>query len=282
MSRFSCPRCGYETMHISNFKKHLNLKQLCNPLLADTSLEDLKLKLFNLKSQNSFICKFCEGKFASQRTLSFHIKTKHADENNLKHQIKLMSEEINALKNKVASLESNNKNNTIIINGPVKNQNFFLSPNSFLHEDIDYINSDFALKCARQLNNGLIDFIKTIRFNPEHPENMNVKVHRLKQKTLYVYKEDRWQICDAKWTLEEMIIHGARILNQQVLTNIDKDKLIEEGSSEHKIQTWLLSLLPRNNEKLIGILSKRLYALILDNKLLLMEQEEFDQQEKVQ
>ena len=35
----------------------------------------------------------------------------------------------------------------------------------------------------------------------------------------------------------------------------------------------VVSILPRNNEKLMGILSRRLYALILDNQLLLMEDE---------
>ena len=160
-------------------------------------------------------------------------------------------------------------NNSITVN----NQNVInVNINSFLKEDTNYISSEFVMNCAKRLNNGLIDFIKTIRFNPEHPENMNVKIHRIKQKTLYVYKQNRWEICDAKWTLEEMIVHGARILHQQILTECDQDKLLDEDSSESRMNTWLLSLLPRTNEKMMGMLSRRLYAVILDNQLLLMEQ----------
>ena len=102
---------------------------------------------------------------------------------------------------------------------------------------------------------------------------LEYKVHRLKKKTLYVFKNDRWEICDAKWTLEEMIIHGARILNQHLITNMDQDKLLDEDSQESRIQSWLLSILPKNNEKLLGILSNSIYALILDNNVLLMEKE---------
>ncbi len=129
------------------------------------------------------------------------------------------------------------------------------------------------MKYAGRLDHGLLDFIKTIRFNPAHPENMNVKIHVKRDKTLYVYKEGKWQICDGNWTLEEMILHGAKIINQKFISSADKEKLIEEDSDESRIQTWLLSILPRNNTKLIGKLSKCLYAMILNNQsIILMEQ----------
>jgi hypothetical protein len=90
---------------------------------------------------------------------------------------------------------------------------------------------------------------------------------------LYVFDGQRWSISDAKWTLEEMIIHGARILYQKMLTQLDQLKLQDEDSTESKIQSWLLSVLPRNNDKIMGNLSRRIYAMILDNQLLLMEQQ---------
>lgn len=129
---------------------------------------------------------------------------------------------------------------------------------------MDYLTDEYVVNCAKRL-----DLINQLRFNPE---NMNVKVHRSKKKTLYVYKNQRWEICDAKWTLEEMIVHGARILYQKMLSNSDQEKFLDEDSTESKVQTWLLSVLPRTNEKIMGILSRRIYAMILDNHLLLIEQ----------
>jgi hypothetical protein len=128
------------------------------------------------------------------------------------------------------------------------------------------------MKCARKLNNGLIDLITNIRFNPEHPENMNVKMHVKRDKTLYVFKNGRWQICDGNCTLEEMVLHGARIINQKFLTNAETEKLLDDSSSEFIIQDWLSSILPRKNLRVIGKLSRCLYAMILDKQsLIIME-----------
>ena len=226
------------------------------------------------KVDNKFICNLCDKNYASKRTLNNHLKNhKNIDQTKINDKFEKMNDEINILKTKMSNFENNNN---IVINNQQNNNIVINSPNTFLGEDISYLSANFVMKCAKNLNNGLIDFIKTIRFNPDHPENMNVKVHRLKQKTLYVFKSDRWEICDAKWTLEEMIIHGAKILNQHLITNIDQEKLLDEDSQESRIQTWLLSILPKNNEKLLGILSKRIYALILDNNVLLMEKDEID------
>jgi len=156
----------------------------------------------------------------------------------------------------------NTINQNIIIGMPQNNYDV----NEFLHERIDYLTDEYIMKCAKRLDNGLVDLIKNVRFNPDHPENMNVKMHTKRDKTLYVFKNNKWEISDAKWTLEEMIIHGARIIQQRFLTQADHEKLLEDDSVESRIQTWLLSLMPRNNEKLIGKISKRVYAMILNNE----------------
>lgn len=262
-----CPRCGYTTKYITNFRKHINAKTICTPTIADVSLDDIKTNLMSTKQANTYICDECQKKYASKETLRVHKKKCKVPTVDIADVIK----ELKDLKDKIANLETNNQ---IIINAQQQNNFFNVRPNDFLLENMNYVSDDYIIKCAKKLNNGLIDFIKTIRFNPEHPENMNVKVHRLKNKTLFVFSNNRWEICDAKWTLEEMIVHGAKILHQKILTHFDQEKLLEQDSSESKIQNWLLSLLPRNNEKAIGILSKRLYAMILDNHLLLMEQED--------
>lgn len=264
-----CPRCGYTSSNISNFRKHVNRKELCNPIVADVSLHELRDTLMSKKKDNTFICEKCLRKYATRETLRIH-KLSCAEQSD----IVKMFDNLLDLHSKLEQKCKDNVVPNIVINGNINNQQNIINvgTSEFLHENIDYLSDEYMVKCAKKLNNGLIDFIKNVRFNPNHPENMNVKVHRIKQKTLYVYRNNRWEISDAKWTLEEMIVHGARILHQKILTHFDQEKLVEEDSSESKVQQWLLSLLPRNNEKIIGILSKRLYAMILDNQLLLMEQ----------
>lgn len=255
---YECPRCGYTTNQITNFRKHINTKVICQPLINDISLDILReeMSIKKQREKNTFECECCKKKYATPETLRVHKK---------KCKVVNLPEEVKGPQNNNIIINAQQNN---IINVDAHNVN------DFLNENMDFITDEFKIRCASKLNNGLIDFIKSVRFNPEHPENMNIQVHRIKHKTLYVLKNHKWEVCDAKWTLEEMIIHGARVLHQTILTHFDQEKLLDNESFESRIQQWLLTVIPNNNEKIMGILSKRLYAMILNNQLLLMEKAE--------
>ena len=42
MVEYKCARCGYTTNQRCNFKNHLNRKNICNPLLEDISIDEIK------------------------------------------------------------------------------------------------------------------------------------------------------------------------------------------------------------------------------------------------
>ena len=42
MVEYNCYRCGYVASQKINLKHHLNRKNICKPLLADISIEDIK------------------------------------------------------------------------------------------------------------------------------------------------------------------------------------------------------------------------------------------------
>ena len=269
---YECPRCEYTTTVNTNFKKHISNKILCNPIKSDIPLDAIRNEFFNRKLNNQYECNGCNKKYSSKDTLRTHKKGCES--------LKVENPVSSIINNNVTTnnnITNNNIQNQVIIQ--INTDNPQLNIREFLHENLEHITDEFIMKCAMKLDNGLIDFIKTIRFNPDHPENMNVRMHVKRDKTLYVYKDKRWEICDGNWTLEEMILHGAKIINQKFLTHADREKIMDEDSSESRVHTWLLSILPRDNAKLIGKLSKRLYAMILDNQsVILMEQHEDDTQ----
>ena len=330
MIRYTCNRCGYKTDYPTNFKKHLNSKTVCQPVLNDI---DRALVLDEYFGKNDYLyeCDICKRKYKTKETVRVHKLRSHKPRqrwqlsitttthstapdtpclaqlkymratpvgaplrlrlpvqrprrcsSTLGHKPVVVESESNMMLQQIVdllqTLVNKDRNPTVnltqtCINNGVINVNSRY--NAFLKENLEYISDEYIMKCAKRLDNGLVDFIKTIRFNPDHPENMNVRMHVKRDKTLYVYINDRWEICDAKWTLEEMIIHGARIIYQKFLTNSDQEKLMEEGSSEALINTWLLSVLPKDNDKVMNKLSKRLYAVILNNQnVLLVEQPE--------
>ena len=60
--KHTCPRCGYHTDFGTNFKKHLNLKTLCPPLIEDISLYEIKSEYFGKKENNQNVCNYCRKK----------------------------------------------------------------------------------------------------------------------------------------------------------------------------------------------------------------------------
>lgn len=79
MSRFTCPFCGYKTDQSSNFIKHLSLKKLCEPVIADVSIDEIKHEMMSKKVNNEFECLVCHKMYASIRTLRYHITDQHRD-----------------------------------------------------------------------------------------------------------------------------------------------------------------------------------------------------------
>ena len=50
MVKYLCNRCGHQSKHKGNFKNHLNRKNICEPLLDDISIEEIKF-LYGLISE---------------------------------------------------------------------------------------------------------------------------------------------------------------------------------------------------------------------------------------
>ncbi len=276
---YKCLRCGYSTNRSHNLKKHLSNKIVCKPILEDIDRQVVYDSVFN--KNYKFECEFCNKIYKTHDVLYKHKLRFHKNEITKKDKTnetnELLKQIINILQSKNENKEPANIN--ITTNNNIVTNNLNVQYN-FLKENVDYITDSYIMSCARKMDSGLIDFIKSIRFNPDRPENMNVKLHTKRDKTLYVYKNEKWEICDAKWTLEEMIIHGAKIIYQKFLSNSDQEKLLEDDSSESRIQSWLLSILPRNNEKIMGRISKRLYAIILNNQNLLLVEEPINNEDE--
>lgn len=255
---YTCQRCGYITEYSSNYKKHINAKKICSPLLSDISKEQLLSDLSDMQNDKNYMCDRCNKKYKTTETLRIHKKTCSS---NSSHPTQIINNNINT---------TNNNNNNIQVNIQINAPNNIPNIREFLSENMEYITDEFILRCAKKLDNGLIELIKNVRFNPEYPENMNIKLHTKRDKTLYVFKNNRWEICDGNTTLESMIIQGARIINQSLLTNTDAEKMLDEDSYESKIQSWLLSILPKDNLRVLNKLSKSIYAMILDNQQLVV------------
>ena len=208
--KYECFRCGYNTKKRTNIKSHYNRKKICNPILEDVSIEILKNEL---EGKNSTFCHFLGAKTAPFSTLGLKNECIYCKKeftrpsglkkhlNICKYQVKQIEEkqnekwemEKNELKNKIEDLivelsnvKSNmNKNmiNTItnnITNNMTQNMTQNTTQNIMIlnygKENMDYIDTSYLSNLINGAFGAIPKLIKKIHYDPEHPENHNIKI----------------------------------------------------------------------------------------------------------
>lgn len=250
----SCERCGYETNRLSNLKKHLQRKIPCEAKQGDVAPSILLNKLHsNENIPKKVHCNKCGKEYADYCGLLFHQKRGCQQENiqnTLQNTIRnIVQSEIEKFKGTVVN--ANHYGDNII--------NFNL--NNYGNENLSYLTTDFLDDCVKRLNNGMKNLVQHIHFNPQVPENRNIRVLSKKQNLLETFRDGAWHPCDKNNTLDEMIKKGYRILFQHFLnTTLDS-----EGISD-QISKYFVNLMNRETEEYFQ-LRRDLYVMILDNTL---------------
>ncbi len=173
--KHKCKRCGYETDRISSLKNHLKRENPCRDcLLCNLSVKDLLKALDKDTTDYGYQCNECGKKYKSKSGFYSHKKScqilKLANENDiLKIELSKAQSQIsnniqtNIIQNQTNIQTQNNNTINIVIN-------------ALGHENTSYITNEFMLDCVIKKVDGLIDFVKKKHFDPEHPENHNIKI----------------------------------------------------------------------------------------------------------
>jgi hypothetical protein len=70
-----CPRCNYKTDRRSSFRIHINRKDICEAIVEDVELEDIRLEYNNNTAEKIVhICDQCNKHFTSKHNLVYHLK----------------------------------------------------------------------------------------------------------------------------------------------------------------------------------------------------------------
>jgi hypothetical protein len=245
MVYYECQRCGYNTTLRGNIKQHLNRKNICEPILDNISIEEMK-EIYNLnetskitlnnsnilicpskklqKPQKNVVnkqCSYCCKEFSRIDNLNRHLKTCKMKNNVLSENKELRetveklliecSEMKNLLKNttkKSTTLQhsmSNSHNNNTNSNNTTNNNNTIII-NNYGEEDTKYITSDFILKLLKNKPfKAIPEMIKHTHFNKEHPENQNIKITNKKEPYVKIMKDNKWELQDRKNTITDLI-----------------------------------------------------------------------------
>ena len=264
---YFCDRCGYTTNYKSHFNYHIQRKNICNCILNDIDISSIAKKygLVYNKQENQKIenkdtkklietiyCEYCEKTFTKKYSLTRHYKRcKHLKQHNENN---LLKKENCELKLKVIDLERKNhfttninSNNTIIINNYGK-------------EDLSYLTNDEMTNYVKNLPPGVIKFIEKVHFNPQHPENSNLRITNKKDSLIQVRKKNKWIFEDKIDVITNLLSQKYQILEEHLSVLTDNDLTLKDKRVIDRFRNNY-----EENVKYVKDIIKRIELLILNN-----------------
>ena len=170
-----------------------------------------------LNEKNPHICDYCNKRFTRSTGLTKHLKTckKKKDAEMLaitqNEKITKMEKEIEELKNFKIQTQNNITNNNI---NNTTNSNNNIIINNYGNENIDHISKKYLLNLFSKTYSAVPRLIEKIHFDPEHPENQNIKLSNKKLPYIKIKKNDKWQFVDRKTEIINLIDAMCFILSE--------------------------------------------------------------------
>jgi hypothetical protein len=238
-----CKRCLHTTTTKSNLLSHLRNKKTCSVDFdeggVEISIKSYIDELLAPQQPKKYSCSHCGSLFAYNQSMNKHIKTckknpinntnqnAEDDKDNL---IKELQAQIEHYKQQLqgqppTTTYNQTNNNATIINNTY---NITITRNDFGSEDTSYITDDFIKYCIENPSRGIAELIENIHYNPEHPENHNIRCKSLKKNVFEKCVDSEWTLCDASNTLDELIKIGYRVMNTYFMDNINNDSTIQD------------------------------------------------------
>lgn len=246
---FCCKRCGYNASCKGNLAKHYKRKTECEPIYSDKPSSDLLEELvYKSLDGVGYPCEHCGKNLKTPSTKCKHKKIcKHNPEsiNFVNHLEQKMDEMMNIIAKQQKEIESlkqkaptsakyiSNQNNLGTINNT---NNTNITINALGKEDISYLTShpkfdQFMIKCIKEKMSGVCEFLVKKHFDPEHPENHNIRKLTLKSDFMDTYDGRKW-----KPRFTEDVLRDIFINIQTDFANFVDEAISENGSIK---KMWL-------------------------------------------
>lgn len=121
--------------------------------------------------------------------------------------------------------------------------------NAFGKENLDYITQNQCLKIVNQVFNSVPAAAQIVFFNPDHPENHNIKIPNKKEPYAMIMKDDStWEMTDRKKAIEKMTQKSYSVVE----SSFEK---VQEQITESK-KTNFLTFVERMNDQEPGLWRK--------------------------
>ena len=226
---YCCPRCGYDTNILGNFKKHINKKFICEPIKSNVSLDSVRA-IHNKKKDTSFVCTKCSKGFASRSGYLTHFKKcEHVAKeefvpiqtvtNMFNSIINVLNKIVTTQNILIVSVENLQSKNSLQIDESKNSLQNVEDPFEFGQYTTDHIYSDkyFMKKVMEEHEKGLITLIKSVWCNPKYPKNMSFRISNSK---VEVYtNQQKWHSMYKTSFIEDLMCYCGQITEEFVNDN---------------------------------------------------------------
>lgn len=274
---FQCKRCGFTTKNKGDLKRHLQRKNECPPTLSNVSVQVIFEELTKDDNEKKYECQDCGKKFTSSQTKYIHRKHHckfRNDEDDEEGNVPITTgsenntnvptiEEFEAMKQRLSDIEQVLKNGTQhnTNNGVINNNHFHITIRNLGDENMDAIPHHFIRSCFMNLE--FDTMFQNLHFDPDYPENHNVRIKSAKRELLQIYKNDKWNSVCYDEGYRELIsqIHNIFVKFHKNHVDEAKEDMSEEELKENEeklacIEAWIkdtkLQLLKLKEVKLIS------------------------------
>ena len=185
---FECITCGKKYYHRQSLHVHVH-KRSCVAVAAPATPPSVSEIIEELKNT------VLEERKIHQLELDKYQKEQAQIVNELRSQIAMLLE-IHA------GTTNNNTTN-------IETQNINIIIKAFGNENTDYINNKAFLSCIGQVYKSIPSLLQKIHFDPNHPENHNIKITNKKLPYASVMgNNQKWKTVDRKDMIETMVLNS--------------------------------------------------------------------------
>jgi len=223
-------------------------KNLCPPKIEDISQgnllvinnfnEEAKYYEFNHESNQNghheghYFCRKCNKKYKYKQGRWRHEQTCNVENNKdkiiegLKSNIEELKRTVEQLMLKIPLSEENGNKGVINnANRDINNTNN-IQINNYGSENIDYITDKVFKKLLTKPMTAITKLIELKHFNPNHPENHNVKITNIHDKYAKIYQDKKWLIKHKKDVVEDLVENGYADFEE--FKDLNEDELAEK------------------------------------------------------
>jgi len=239
---YKCHKCNKTFNHFGNFNTHLLRLFPCSP----KNIETTPISTQPYPTPDELSCQFCKKTFSRKDICKRHEKYNCKDKKNIEieQKKKEILDELKKTKQTIINFQTVNNFQQNIQNNIQQNFNYPIHP--FGKEDISFLSNSLMKTIFSNPDQGIPKLIRLIHFNPEIPQNHNVRLKNKKEPYLDVFNGHKWELRDKDDTIQDLITskkeladdYFENLLTQQDESIIQKQDNIINALTQKKYQTY--------------------------------------------